>query len=310
MSLSVLVILGPTAGGKTRLAVTVAHRLGSEILSADSRQVYTGLDLGTGKDLHEYRRVSPPVPYHLIDICSPRESYSLFDYQRDCFRAMRQCAGEERFGSGLVPLLLVGGSGLYLEAVIREYRIADVPESPTLRRRLMRRPHTELSKLLQVEDPELAGRTDLASKKRVVRALEVAQFAKGGPVAYSKPSGLEVCYTVFGVRVERDALLQMISDRVDQRFEAGMVEEVQALLDEGVPHERLRMLGMEYRAIANHLRGETSFDEMVSDLKQKIAQLAKRQMTYFRGMERRGIPIRWIEPGDSTTILRDLEEDR
>jgi tRNA dimethylallyltransferase len=310
MTMRVAVILGPTATGKTRLAVTVAHRLGSEILSADSRQVYTGLDLGTGKDLEEYGAVSPPVPYHLIDICDPLKIYTLFDFQQDCYAVLRRCTDDERFESGAVPLLLVGGSGLYLEAVIREYRIADVPEDPVLRRRLMRRPLAELVEALRAEDPVLAARTDLASKKRVTRALEIVEFAKQRRPRYSAPSGLDLSYTVFGVQIDRELLLQRISDRVDRRLESGMVEEVKGLLDRGVPYERLQMLGMEYREIAAHLMGEKDFERMVTELKQRIAQLAKRQMTYYRGMERRGIPIRWVEPSDSDAILGELGADR
>jgi tRNA dimethylallyltransferase len=156
-------------------------------------------------------------------------------------------------------------------------------------------------------DAKLAARTDLGSKKRVVRALEVAEAAKSAPVRYSEPLSIDVRYTVFGVRVTRDELLRRIADRVDRRLELGMVEEVRALFDQGVSFERLQMLGLEYREIAVYLRGETSFEQMASGLRHKIGQLAKRQMTYFRGMERRGIPIRWIAPDDSDTILRAMD---
>ncbi len=306
MTLRVAVILGPTATGKTRLAVELAHRVGSEILSADSRQVYVGLDLGTGKDLEEYRRVVPPISYHLIDVCDPRRTYTLFEYQQDCYRVLRRLAEQPRFGSGEVPLLLVGGSGLYVEAVLRGYRIADVPASEDLRRRLLWRPRAELVGRLQRDHPELASTTDLSSTKRVVRALEIGESSRTDPVRYGEPLGIPVVFTVFGVRVERPELLRRIADRVERRLELGMVEEVRRLMSGGLPSERLQMLGMEYREIARHLRGETSHERMVADLKRRIGQLAKRQVTYFRGMERRGIPIRWIGPGDWQAVLSQL----
>jgi tRNA dimethylallyltransferase len=294
----VRVVVGPTASGKTGLGVRAAHRLGSEIISADSRQVYRGLDLGTGKDLHEYSSVSPPVPYHLIDIADPRETYTLFDFQRDCYELLRRKAATEPFGSGAVPLLMVGGSGLYVEAVIRDYRIADVPEDAELRRRLMRQPHAELVRKLHEEDPELAAETDLASTRRVVRALEIVARRASGEVEFSEPLGISVRFSVFGVSIERRALAGRIAARVDARLDQGMVEEVRGLLRDGVPPDRLETLGMEYREIGAYLQGRRGYDEMVERLKTRIGQLAKRQMTYFRGMERRGVPVRWIAPED------------
>ena len=303
MTLRLVVIVGPTATGKTRLAVEVAHRLGSEIVSADSRQVYVGLDIGTGKDLEEYSRVSPPVPYHLIDICAPRRVYSLFEYQQDCYRLLREKASASRFRSGERPILMVGGTGLYVEAVLRGYRIADVPEDPHLRQRLLREPHAELVARLLETAPELYCETDLRSTKRVVRALEIAEHAKLSPVRSSEPPGVEIDATVFGVRIDREELRGRIAERVDHRLEHGMVDEVRRLIAAGLSHGRLEMLGLEYRVIGSYLRGDLSYDAMRETLKAKIRQFAKRQMTYFRGMERRGVPIRWIPPGDADTLL-------
>jgi tRNA dimethylallyltransferase len=306
----VIVIVGPTATGKTRLGVDVAHRLGSEILSADSRQVYTGLDLGTGKDLDEYRSVSPPVGCHLIDICDPRQTYTLFHFQQDCHRVMRELARDRRYGSGAVPLVMVGGTGLFVEAVVRGYRIADVPEDPGFRQGLRDRTHDELVARLAAQNPELHARTDVSSTRRVIRALEIAEASAKSPVLYSEPLGIEVGFTVFGVKTGRDTLRRRISRRVEARLGLGMVDEVQGLLDAGVSHERLHQLGLEYRAISAHLLGRTSHREMVEDLTRRIQQFSKRQMTYFRGMERRGIEIHWIGPNDSDVIFEAAGKQR
>lgn len=303
MTLRLVVLVGPTATGKTRLAVEVAHRLGTEIVSADSRQVYVGLDIGTGKDVEEYSRVSPPVPYHLIDICDPRQVFTVFDFQRACHDVLRAKASEPRFGSGAVPLLLAGGTGLYVEAVLRGYRIADVPENPQLRERLMRQPRTELVARLLRTAPELHRESDLTSTKRVVRALEIAEHAKNSPIRSSAPLGIDIGFTVFGVRVDRPEQRRRIAVRVDDRLDHGMVDEVRSLLAGGVSHRRLHMLGLEYRVIASYLRGDMSYDAMRETLKTRIGQFAKRQMTYFRGMERRGVPIRWISPDDADAVL-------
>lgn len=308
MSLRVLAIVGPTASGKTRLAVEVAHRLGSEILSADSRQVYRGLDLGTGKDLDEYRRVSPPVPYHLVDIVDPGMVYTLFDYQRDCYAVLRQRAADERFGSGRAPLLLVGGSGLYVEAVVRDFRIADVAEDPELRERLGREPRAELAARLARDAPELAERTDHSSRKRLVRALEIAAAAASGSSRTSEPPGLSIRWRVVGVRLERAELRRRIARRVRERLAAGMVEEVRGLLAAGLPPARLEALGLEYREIGAYVAGEVRYRDMVDRLTVKIGQLAKRQETWFSGMSRRGVPVRWVAPGDVAAVLAEATD--
>lgn len=306
MTVRLAAIVGPTATGKTRLGVEVAHAIGSQILSADSRQVYRGLDLGTGKDLEEYAAVDPPVPYHLIDIADPHEIYTLFRYQQDCYRVIRSSARDPSTGSGKVPLVMVGGSGLYAEAVVKDYRIADVPEDPGFRRRHRRRSRDELVGQLQHTDPARAAHTDLSSRERVIRALEIAAAERFGPVPTSEPLGLELESLVFAIRIDREILRRRIRMRLEDRLARGMIDEVRGLLDAGLSHDRLHRLGLEYREIGAFLAGRKNRRQLVDDLGAAICGFAKRQETWFRGMERRGTPIRWVEPGDAERVLEDV----
>jgi len=303
MSLHLLVIVGPTASGKTRLGVEAAHRLGSEIVSADSRQVYRGLDIGTGKDLEEYARVEPPVPYHMIDIADPEEVYTLFRFQEDCYRVLGDLAQRTPFAGGEVPVLMVGGSGLYVEAVVRRYRLADVPMDRDGRAVLEKLPLAELAERLQHQAPEIAEATDLSNARRVIRALEIVEFSKASKVRYSEPPPVQWRLTVFGLEAERSVLRRRIGRRLRQRLEEGMIEEVRGLLDRGVSRRRLKELGLEYREVAAFLEGEKDLDRMVSDLESAIGGFAKRQQTWFRGMERRGVPIRWIAADDVEAVV-------
>jgi tRNA dimethylallyltransferase len=306
MTLDVVVIVGPTACGKTRLAVEVAHRLGSEIVSADARQVYRGLDIGTGKDFAEYERVTPPVPCHLIDVADPEEVYTLFRYQQDCYGVLREMARRPPFTGGGKPVVLAGGSGLYVEAVVCDYRLADVPRSPAIRARLGEKKRWQLIEELRRRAPDLAVQTDLSSSRRLIRALEIAEHRERQPVRYGEPPGLILRFTVFGIEVERTELRGRIARRLQSRFEEGMIEEVQSLLDRGLSLDRLDELGLEYREIGAHLSGKKSRQEMISDLEIAIGRFAKRQQTWFRGMERRGVAIRWIGPEDADIILETV----
>jgi tRNA dimethylallyltransferase len=303
VSIRLLVVVGPNASGKTRLGVNVAHGLGSEIISADSRQIYRGLDIGSGKDLGEYRRVTPPVACHLIDVADPRTAYSVFRYQRDCYRLLEQKEREPSFGGG-VPLLMVGGTGLYVEAVLRGYRIANVPEDPELRRRLMQRDREELVRELRRVDPELLERADCSSKKRVVRALEIASYARRHPVRFSEPPPVRINYAVFGIDVPREELHRRIDTRLEARLKEGLIAEVEGLLDSGVTPARMAQLGLEYREVTAYLTGTKTEQEMVDDLRSGIRHLAKRQRTWFRGLPRRGIDVAWIGPEDDDVLLR------
>jgi tRNA dimethylallyltransferase len=303
MKLHVVAIVGPTACGKTRLGVEVAHRLGSEIVSADSRQVYRGLDIGTGKDLGEYAEVHPPVPYHLIDVADPADVYTLFRFQQDCFRVLQEMVVRPPFSAGDVPVVMVGGSGLYVEAVVRQYRLADVPNNPELRYRLRSRSREDLVADLQRRSPELARETDLKSLRRVIRALEIAEYGEQKVLRYSESAGISLRFSVFGIEISRDELRRRIGSRLRVRLAEGLIEEVRNLLEGGLSPNRLDELGLEYREVAAYLTGKKSREEMASDLEIAIGQFAKRQQTWFRGMERRGTPICWIGPGDVETVL-------
>lgn len=308
MTVRLLVIVGPTAVGKTRLGVDIAHAIGSEILSADSRQVYRGLDLGTGKDLDEYLAVDPPISHHLIDIADPREIYTLFAFQQDCYRVIRRLAEETRFGTGRVPLIMVGGSGLYVEAVVNDYRITDVPENTELRQRLRQESRESLVERLRQADSERAARTDSSHRERVIRALEIAAAESVGPAPTSKPLGLALESRVYAIRIDREILRRRIRTRLEDRLTGGMVDEVRGLLDAGISPERLERLGLEYREVGAYLAGRKDRRQMVDDLGTAIGRFAKRQETWFRGMERRGTPMTWIEPGDADRILEDVRE--
>ena len=310
MSLHVLAIVGPTACGKTRLGVKIAHRLGSEIVSADSRQVYRGLDIGTGKDLAEYAEVYPPIQYHLIDVSEPDDVYTLFRFQQDCYHVLRELASRAPFSDGSTPVILVGGSGLYIEAVIRGYRLADVPINDELRARLGCRDLEELRAEIGKRWPDLAVEAETTSKRRAIRLIEVAEFGERHPVPYGEPPGVSLGFTVFGIEMDRGELRRRIRLRLRKRIEEGMVEEVQGLLDRGLGPSRLEDLGLEYREVAAYLLGRKSREDMISDLEIAIGRFAKRQQTWFRGMERRGTPIQWIAADDVDSVMRAWDESK
>ena len=295
MSVRVLVITGATASGKTRLGVEVAHRLGSEIVSVDSRQVYRGLDIGTGKDLEEYRAVDPPVPVHLVDVADPGESYTAFHFQRDSYRLIEAWASGPRPG---VPLVIVGGTGLWVEAAVRGYELADVPPDLELRSRLQDIPLAALVGRLSEADPVLEARTDTSTARRVIRALEVAQARSRGLALPGPRLAVRVRWRVVAVDVPPVELAARIHRRLVARLEAGLVDEVRGLLEHGVDWRWLDRLGLEYREVTAYLRGEKTFRTMVEDLETAIRHFAKRQRTWLRGMPRRGVPVEWIQPDD------------
>ena len=279
-------IIGPTACGKTSLAVEVARAMGGEILSADSRQVYRGMDIGTGKDLSEYGEGASRVPYHLIDIVDAGEKYNLFEFQRDFLEAYNGVNAR-----GALPVLC-GGSGLYVESVLRGYRLIPVPENPELRERLENYSLEELTAMLATYKV-LHNTTDVDTKKRAIRAIEIEEHYARTP-QHEREFPL-LSSLIIGLDVDREVRRSRISNRLKARLDEGLVDEVRALLDEGVSPEQLIYYGLEYKFVTLFLMGAMSFDEMYKGLETAIHQFAKRQMTWFRGMERRGLNINWID---------------
>lgn len=288
-----ITIVGPTASGKTSLAVSLAYELDAEIISGDSRQVYRGMDLGTGKDLADYTIDGKQIPYHLIDIADPGYKYNVFEFQRDFLSVY-----EEILGRCKIPILC-GGSGMYIESVLRGYRLLPVPENPELRKSLADCSLDEL-KVRLATYKKLHNSTDLDTVKRAIRAIEIEEYYLQKSVEeYEFP---KISSLVVGVNIDRESRRQKITERLYQRLAEGMVDEVRTLLDKGIAPEDLIYYGLEYKYLTQYIMGELTYDEMVCELEIAIHQFAKRQMTWFRGMERRGIPIHWI---DATWPMKD-----
>ncbi len=284
--MNLLVVLGPTASGKTHLAVQAARQLDGEIISADSRQVYRGLDIGSGKDLDEYGE----IPYHLIDVVDPGYEFSLFDFARSFCAAYRGIRGRNR-----LPIL-AGGTGLYLDAVLRGYDLVAVSLNRALRAQLDPLPLEELQARLRGLRPGQHNITDLADRSRLIRAIEIAE---GEQQPDSQPLSLpELSPRVFGLRWPRELLRQRITARLRQRLEHGLVEEVAGLHAAGVPWQTLDYYGLEYRFVAEHLQGRLNRNDLFQKLNSAIHQFAKRQETWFRRMERQGIVIHWLDAAD------------
>lgn len=286
MEYDLITILGPTASGKTPLAAALADRLGTEIISGDSRQVYCRMDLGTGKDLVDYVVDGRPVPYHLIDIVEPGYKYNVFEYQRDFLKAY-----EEITGKGKLPILC-GGTGMYIESVLKGYRLLPVPENPELRASLEGKSLEELTDILK-RYKKLHNSTDVDTAKRAIRAIEIEEYYKQQPPEYREFPSLKSL--IIGVDIDRELRREKITRRLQQRLDEGMVEEVRGLLAEGIPAENLIYYGLEYKFLTQYAIGELTYEEMFQQLETAIHQFAKRQMTWFRGMERRGFTIHWLD---------------
>lgn len=280
-----ITILGPTACGKTKLAVALADRIGGEILSADSRQVYRGMDIGTGKDLADYRVGDRTVPYHLIDIAEPGSKYNVYEFQGDFLKAYKGVV--ER---GAQPIMC-GGTGLYLESVLRGYRLIPVPENPALRKSLEGKTLAELTEILKGYKT-LHNITDVDTCKRAIRAIEIEECYRNTPVevgAFPTFRSLNI-----GVDISREQRRELISSRLEKRLQEGMIDEIKGLLDRGIPADDLIYYGLEYKYVTLYVTGQLEYKYLLQELEVAIHQFAKRQMTWFRGMERRGIHIDWI----------------
>lgn len=286
-----ITILGPTACGKTALAVALANELGSEIISADSRQVYRGMDIGTGKDLEDYVVDGKRVPYHLIDIVEPGSKYNLYRYQRDFMAAY-----DDIVSRGAQPILC-GGTGLYIEAVLKGYALSTVPQNPALRKQLegesLETLTQKLVELKKKNNSNMHNITDVDSCQRAIRAIEIETYNLEHTAERRPAQPVEAI--VFGLDIEREERRRKISERLRQRLDNGMVDEIKRLLDSGVAATDLIYYGLEYKYVTEYVIGKLSFDEMFRQLEIAIHQFAKRQMTWFRGMERRGTVIHWLD---------------
>jgi len=286
-----ITILGPTASGKTPVAAHLAASIGGEIISADSRQVYRRMDIGTGKDLKDYIVSSLNIPYHLIDIREPGTKYNLFEYQQDFFDAYQDIQSR-----GVVPILC-GGTGLYIEAVLKGYHLSPVPQNQALRDTLEGKSLAELTQMLSElkakTGSNMHNKTDVDSCQRAIRAIEIETYNIENPTPRRELPPVDS--VIIGINIDRELRREKITRRLKARLEEGMIDEVKALLDEGIAAEDLVYYGLEYKFVTEYITGKTSYDEMYSRLEIAIHQFAKRQMTWFRGMERRGFKINWID---------------
>ena len=286
-----IAILGPTASGKTPFAAALANKLDTEIISADSRQVYRGMDLGTGKDLEDYVVNGKHIPYHLIDIVDPGYKYNVFEYQRDFLHAY-----EDIKQRGKLPIVC-GGTGMSLESVLRGYRLFDVPQNPELRASLADKSLTELTTILR-QYKILHNNTDVDTTRRAIRAIEIEEYYSH--LDAEQRSFPSLNSLVIGINIDRELRREKITKRLKQRLEDGMLEEIKTLIRHGVHPDDLIYYGLEYKYLTLHVIGQLSFEEMFTQLEIAIHQFAKRQMTWFRGMERRGITIHWIDANITT----------
>jgi tRNA dimethylallyltransferase len=295
ISLDMLTILGPTASGKTRVAVALAKELGGEIISADSRQVFRGMDIGSGKDLHEYGH----IPYHMIDILDAGGEFSVFEFQRRFLNVFADVTAR-----GVFPVLC-GGSGMYLDAALRNYLMIEVPYNNSLRAELAAKDDVELVEELRRLKPDLHNSTDLLNRERTVRAIEIAHGVRITQSDREQRTGMQT--VVIGIHWEREALRRRITDRLKERLNTGMIEEVQQLQDSGIAWERLDYYGLEYRFVGAYLRGDMNINDMFQRLNSAIHDFAKRQGNWFRRMERHGVVINWIEgEGDQLAQAREV----
>lgn len=290
-----ITILGPTASGKTEVAANLALQINAEIISADSRQVYRRMDIGTGKDIEDYTVCGINIPYHLIDIVEPGTKYNLFEYQKDFLEAYNDVIGRGR------NVILCGGTGLYIESVLKGYRLIPVAENKELREKLEGKSLEELTgileKLKKENNSNMHNTTDVDTAKRAIRAIEIETAYREMPVEERQFPKID--NIIIGIAIDRELRRQKITRRLKQRLDEGMVDEVRSLLDSGIKPEDLIYYGLEYKFLTEYIIGKLTYREMVAQLETAIHQFAKRQMTWFRGMERRGFKIHWIDAEES-----------
>lgn len=284
--MNLISIIGPTASGKTTVATHLAAKIDGEIISGDSRQIYKGMDIGTGKDLNEYTVDGKAIPYHLIDIVDAGYKYNVYEYQHDFSKAYQDIVSRAK-----TPILC-GGTGMYIEAVLRGYKLVDVPENTELRSSLAHKSLAELEEILK-SYKSIHNKTDVDTAKRAIRAIEIADYYKTNNI--NETDFEPINSTIIGIDIDRELRREKITKRLKQRLEEGMVDEVKTLLEKGIDANDLIYYGLEYKYLTLYCTGELSFDEMFSQLEVAIHQFAKRQMTWFRGMERRGFNIHWID---------------
>jgi tRNA dimethylallyltransferase len=283
-----ITILGPTASGKTPFAAALADEINAEIISADSRQLYRGMDLGTGKDLEDYTVNGKRIPYHLIDIADPGYKYNVFEYQQDFLTVYKDIRSR-----GKLPILC-GGTGMYLESVLKGYKLVPVPENPEIRKQLAGKTLNELAGILSTYKT-LHNTTDVDTPKRAIRAIEIEEYYATHEL--EEKAFPPIKSLIIGLDIDRELRREKISRRLKRRIADGMIEEVKGLLEKGTPAADLIYYGLEYKFLTLYVTGQIEYDEMYNRLEIAIHQFAKRQMTWFRGMERRGFEIHWINAG-------------
>lgn len=276
-------ILGPTATGKTTLAAQLAYHINGEVISADSRQVYKGMTIGTGKDLNDYIVNNTQISYHLIDIVDAGYEYNLFEFVRDFHKAYKSVVVK-----GKTPVMC-GGTGMYIESILKGYKMNEVSADENIRKLLNQKSNEELIRILS-EKRKLHNITDTKDRSRLVKAVEICLTEENATYTYGKTDSI-----IFGIYFDRETIRKRITERLLQRLQSGMIEEVRILIDKGIPIEKLRYYGLEYRYIAQHISGEINYDNMYQGLNTAIHQFAKKQMTWFRKMEREGFKINWID---------------
>lgn len=283
---NLIVVLGPTASGKTRFAAKLAYAINGEIISADSRQVYREMNLGTGKDYDDYYVNGEKINYHLVDIVEPGYKYNLFEYQKDFFDSFEKVINDEKFP------VLCGGTGLYIEAVLKKYKMIHVPVNPELRSELENKTLEELTEILK-GFKKLHNKTDTDTIQRAIRGIEIEVYYKDNPQIV--PDLPEIKPLIIGINIDRQSRRKKITDRLERRLKEGMIEEVEGLLKKGISADALIYYGLEYKYVTLYLTGELTYKEMFDKLNTSIHRFAKRQMTWFRGMERKGVEIHWID---------------